>query len=324
VTFAEVLRIPVANTFMAKGVMPFSNELSLGHDRLEGARPAWFAFERADVVICVGYDMVEYHPECGIPTATRPSSTSTRCRRRSTSATSSRWERWETFANAQAIALRATRRRASVQGRARRDRRGSCSIRARRAFPVKPQKIVWDLREVLGPDDIAICDVGAHKMWMSRMYAPSGPTPASSPTGSRRWASPCRERSREARLSRSQGRGRDRRRRVHDELAGDRDGDAHEDAVRGADLERLGIRAHHLAPVRHFGRPSHIAFKNPDFVKYAESFGAKGYRIEKCGDLVPTLRTALAEDTVSIIDCPVDYSENMKLTERLKNLRSPL
>ena len=37
-------------------------------------------------------------------------------------------------------------------------------------FPVKPQKIVWDLREVLGPDDIAISDVGAHKMWMSRMY----------------------------------------------------------------------------------------------------------------------------------------------------------
>src|SRR4030095_2973053 len=42
-------------------------------------------------------------------------------------------------------------------------------------FPVKPQKIVWDVREVLGPDDIAIPDVGAHKMWMSRMYKAEPP-----------------------------------------------------------------------------------------------------------------------------------------------------
>jgi len=76
--------------------------------------------------------------------------------------------------------------------------------------------------------------------------------------------------------------------------------------------------------LRHFGRPSHISFKNPDFVKYAESFGAKGYRVERTEDLVPTLKRAFADETVVIVDCPVDYSENMKLTERLKNLTSPL
>jgi acetolactate synthase-1/2/3 large subunit len=75
--------------------------------------------------------------------------------------------------------------------------------------------------------------------------------------------------------------------------------------------------------LRHFGRPSHIEFKNPDFVKYAESFGAKGYRIQKAEDLVPTLKRALADDTVVIIDCPVDYRENMKLTARLKALAAP-
>jgi acetolactate synthase I/II/III large subunit len=72
-----------------------------------------------------------------------------------------------------------------------------------------------------------------------------------------------------------------------------------------------------------FGRPSHITFKNPDFVKYAESFGAKGYRVETTADLVPTLKQALADDTVAVIDCPVDYSENMKLTQRLKELKWP-
>ena len=72
--------------------------------------------------------------------------------------------------------------------------------------------------------------------------------------------------------------------------------------------------------LRHFGRPAFIDFKNPDFVKYAEAFGAKGYRIEKTEDLVPTIKKAFADNTVVIIDCPVDYRENMKLTERLKKL----
>jgi acetolactate synthase-1/2/3 large subunit len=76
--------------------------------------------------------------------------------------------------------------------------------------------------------------------------------------------------------------------------------------------------------MRHFGRISHVKFNNPDFVKYAESFGAKGYRVEKTPDLVPVLRQALAEPTVTIVDCAVDYRENMKLTERLSNLASPV
>ena len=71
---------------------------------------------------------------------------------------------------------------------------------------------------------------------------------------------------------------------------------------------------------RKFGRSSNISFTNPDFVKYAESFGAKGYKVESAADLVPTLEKALADDTVVIVDCPVDYSENMKLTEKLGNL----
>src|SRR5438093_10744357 len=67
VTFAEVLRIPVANTFMAKGVIPFSNELSLGTTGLKARDLPWVAFDKADVVICVGYDMVEYHPDMWNP-----------------------------------------------------------------------------------------------------------------------------------------------------------------------------------------------------------------------------------------------------------------
>jgi acetolactate synthase I/II/III large subunit len=56
----------------------------------------------------------------------------------------------------------------------------------------------------------------------------------------------------------------------------------------------------------------------------AESFGAKGHQIKAAAHLLPTLRTALAEDGVSIIACPVDYSENIKLTDKLASLRDGL
>ena len=75
---------------------------------------------------------------------------------------------------------------------------------------------------------------------------------------------------------------------------------------------------------KRMGRTSNIAFRNPDFVRYAESFGAKGVRVESADGLLPALHWALAHDTVVLIDCPVDYRENMKLTERLQKLVSPV
>jgi acetolactate synthase-1/2/3 large subunit len=59
-------------------------------------------------------------------------------------------------------------------------------------------------------------------------------------------------------------------------------------------------------------------------VKYAESFGAKGYRITKAEELLPTLKAALADDGVSLISCPVDYSENLRLTDCLGELDETL
>ena len=87
------------------------------------------------------------------------------------------------------------------------------------------------------------------------------------------------------------------------------------------DSEYGVIKWHQL---RRFGRPSHIDFENPGCVKYAESVGAKGYRIKAAGELVPVLAQALADETVVVIDCPVDYSENMKLTEKLGKLVCPI
>ena len=73
-----------------------------------------------------------------------------------------------------------------------------------------------------------------------------------------------------------------------------------------------------------FKRTSNVDFNNPDFIRYAESFGARGYRVEAPGQLQDILKDALSQPTVSIIDCPVDYSENLKLTEQLGNLVCPI
>jgi acetolactate synthase-1/2/3 large subunit len=192
-------------------------------------------------------------------------------------------------------------------------------------FPVKPQKIVWDIREVLGPDDIAISDVGAHKMWMSRMYRAERPNTCIISNGfaSMGIAVPGAI---AAKLAYPE--------RKVIAVTGDAGFMMNSQEIETAlrmktpfviliwnDSEYGLITWHQL---RHFGRPSHISFKNPDFVKYAESFGAKGYRVEKAQDLIPTMKRAFDDNTVVIIDCPVDYSENMKLTHRLKELASPL
>jgi acetolactate synthase I/II/III large subunit len=327
VTFAEVLRIPVANSFMAKGVMPFTNELSLGTIGLKARDLPWFAFEKADVVICVGYDMVEYHPEMWNPNGDKtivhidaiPAEVD---------------ERYivevgvlgDIAVSLKAIALHAKPqrvvpfkavRKAIFEDRAALSRDGG--------FPVKPQKIVWDIREVLGPEDIAISDVGAHKMWMSRMYRAERPNTCIISNGfaSMGIAVPGAI---AAKLAYPE-------RKVM-AVTGDAGFMMNSQEIETGlrmktpfviliwnDSEYGLITWHQL---RHFGRPSHISFKNPDFVKYAESFGAKGYRVEKAQDLVPTLQRAFADNTVVIVDCPVDYSENMKLTQRLKDLASPL
>jgi acetolactate synthase-1/2/3 large subunit len=323
VTFAQDLRIPVANTFMAKGVVPFTNELSLGTIGMKARDLPWFAFDKADVVICVGYDMVEYHADMWNPNADKtiihidalPAEVDEHYivavgvlgRISSSLATIARHAAPQAATPFQAV------RKAIVADRA--------EYAADTAFPVKPQKIVWDLREVLGPDDIAISDVGAHKMWMSRMYRAERPNTCIISNGFAAMgiAVPGAIAAKLAYPDRKVV-------AVTGDAGFMMNSQEIETALRMKtafvvliwnDSEYGLITWHQL---RHFGRPSHIAFKNPDFVKYAESFGAKGYRVERTQDLRPTLERALADNTVVIIDCPVDYAENMLLTQKLQQI----
>jgi len=68
-----------------------------------------------------------------------------------------------------------------------------------------------------------------------------------------------------------------------------------------------------------------LSFGNPDFVKYAESYGARGYRLESAKQFKDLVEQCLETDGVHIIDCPVDYSENDKiLNNTIKEMSAKL
>ncbi len=192
-------------------------------------------------------------------------------------------------------------------------------------FPIKPQRILWCLRQALAADDIVISDVGAHKMWVARMYQTERPNTCIISNGFAAMgiALPGAI---AARLAHPQ--------QQVVAVTGDAgflmNSQELETAVRlgtpmvvliWSDAEYGLITSPQL---KRFGRPNQSTFQNPDFVKYAESFGAKGYRVESAEALMPTLKQALRDDTVAVVDCPVDYSENMKLTEKLGSLACPI
>jgi len=327
VAFAEKLNLPVATTFMAKGAIPFSHPNSLGTVGLQAKDYVACGFDRADVIICVGFDMVEYAPKLWHQDANRkiihidslPAEVDehyilevglTGCIKEALNGIAELAKPMETFL---------------AEGLRNVIRDELSAYQNDTGFPLKPQKIIWDLRQVLEPTDIVISDVGAHKMWMARMYQTEAPNTCIISNGFAAMGIGLPG-AIAAKLTYPE--------RTAVTVTGDAafmmNSQEIETALRIGtpiviviwnDSEYGLIRWHQE---RHFGRACFIDFKNPDFVKYAESFGAKGYRVESADALIPTLKQAIADDTVVVIDVPVDYSENMKLTEKLGNLVCPI
>lgn len=327
VRFAEESLIPVATTFMAKGSMPFSHPLSLGTVGLQASDYVSCGFDRADVVICVGYDMIEYHPHLWHKHKDKKI-----IHLDSIAAEVDEHYVLETGVIGNiAIALQQLSemvlpKNRQPLGELRQVIKDELSKHSSdTGFPVKPQRILADVRRALGDDDIVISDVGAHKMWVARMFQAEAPNSCIISNGfaSMGIAVPgaiaaklaCPEKRVLA-------------------ITGDAgfmmNSQEIETALRlglplvvliWTDSEYGLIKWHQL---RHFGRPSHIEFSNPDFVKYAESFGAKGFRVASAEQLLPTLEAAFEQNTVCLVDCPVDYAENMKLTEKLGELSCPV
>jgi acetolactate synthase-1/2/3 large subunit len=73
-----------------------------------------------------------------------------------------------------------------------------------------------------------------------------------------------------------------------------------------------------------FGRHVDLSFDNPDFMKLADAFGWRGFRVARARDLAPTLEAAFDCGEPALVVVPIDYSENMKLTNRLGDIVCPI
>ncbi|MFA5111805.1 MAG: thiamine pyrophosphate-dependent enzyme, partial [Desulfobaccales bacterium] len=189
------------------------------------------------------------------------------------------------------------------------------------SYPVKPQRLVADTRAALGRDDIVLVDSGAVKMWLARLYPTYRPNTClvSNGLSTMGFALPG---ALGVKLAAP----------LQKVLAVTGDGGflMNSQEIETALRENIPFviliwvdGSYGLIKWKmdmKLGRSSHVDFGNPDFVRYAESFGAKGYLIRAADELLPTLKHALADNTVSVIACPVDYSENTKLTEKLEHL----
>lgn len=327
--FAEHFQIPIVNSFMAKGVVPhYRNPLSMGTVGLQKGDYENAGFSESDLIICIGFDMVEYHPHLWNPNRqhtilhidTTPSEVD-----------SSYMPDVELVGNIgrnlKAL-INQTSPNTEIPGifplrNAMFDEMNKHANSSE--WPLKPQKIIWDLRTAMDKEDIAISDVGAHKMWMARFFRSEKPNTCIISNGfaSMGIAVPGAIGAKLAYPEKSIV-------AVTGDAGFMMNSQEIETALRYEvpfviliwNDSQYGLI--NWKQKRRYGRPAHIDFNNPDFVKYAEAFGAKGIRINQAEELLPALENALTDKTVTIIDCPVDYSENDRLTQLLGNVISEI
>lgn len=328
IRFSEELGIKVANSFHGKGVMPDDHPNGIGtlgfmrHDYVN------FGFDNADVVIAVGYELQEFDPVRINPQGDKKII---------------HIHRFPAEVDAHYsvdvgivgdISDSLNQLTEAMDGRRFDDvgvpgsglldeefARGQQDSR----FPLAPQRVVADTREALGRSDVVLVDTGATKMWMARLYPTYERNTCliSNGLSTMGFALPG---AMGVKLARPECK----------VLAVVGDGAflMNSQEIETAVREKIplvvliwedgGYGLIEWKMDLELGEHHYVCFGNPDIVKYAESFGAKGYRISSAEELLPTLRAALDDDGVSLIACPVDYSENLRLTDRLGELDETL
>ena len=335
--FARGLHVPVAATFMGKGAIDDRSHLSLMAVGLQARDHVLSGFDRADLVICVGYDLVEWAPARWNPDGrkrivhidTQPAEVDAQYQpeieligdiegslRRLLSAVLPRGISGRDAGERHAA--RETLVHSDLRTALLEELAGTASPVGDDALPITPQRAIADLREALGPADIVVSDVGAHKVWVARLYQAYEPNTVIISNGF-------------AAMGISLP-GAIAAKLVHPDrkvvaLCGDggflMNSQEIETAKRiGANVTVVVWRDDGYGLIdwkqrNEFGRPFGVEFGNPDFVDYARSFGIAGFRPTSAGDLLPTLRRALDVDGPSLVEVPIDYRENLRLTERL-------
>ena len=312
--FAELLCIPVVTTFMGKGAVSAKSESCIGAIGLQNDRQINDVFSRTDLIIAVGYGLVEYAPKNWNPKLNK--------RIIHIDFTSSEVDLH--YVPEVEIVSDIRESLDLLEGMLSTNKKSQFAIDLHNNFrdeferigvektwPVRPPQVLYGIRNVLDDSDILISDVGTCKFWaakffpvydnntfiLSNGFASMG---ISIPTAA------------VAKLVYPD--------RKVVALCGD-----------GAflmnlqDLETAVRMKLNMAIVvfndssynlikwksmKKFGTSYGVDFTNPDFIKVAEGFGAVGLRLQTAGDFEPMLQEALNSEVPVIIDVPIDYSDN--------------
>ena len=311
---SQAAGLPVAETFMGKGALDFEDRLALGTVGVDDADYELAGFGDADLVIAIGYDLVEQAPEhwngerdkvivvidsvgAEIDAAYVP--------------------RLELVGDLRHVLTRLADActdgaRRETPGRSRLRDAVRARLQAGRddgAFPVTPSRAVWELRVALGRDDMLVADVGLHKQWIARMFGAHEPNTVFISNGLA--AMGCA-------LPRAIG-----AKLVHPErkvVAVSGDGGLMMNVQELETAMRLGTAvvcvvwedgcysAIDHKQRKRFGASFGVRIGNPDFVTLAESFGMPAWRCASADDFGRRLRDALALDVPSMVVLPVDAS----------------
>ncbi len=326
--FATTLKIPVVNTMMAKGIIPYNNAYSMWSIGIPQKDFQNKILDDADLVIAIGYDIVEFAPnKWNEKNNHKIIHIDTRAAHVNKLYQPEVEIIGDISESLRSILHRCSRTTEPVQALKIKEQMviNHSEYDKDFSFPVKPQKILSDIRSILKEEDILISDVGAHKMWIARDYHCYKPNTCIISNGFATMgiALPGAIAAKLINPDKNV-------------LAVTGDGgfmmnsQELETALRiGTPIVVLIFNDCSYGLIKwkqedQFKKHCYVDFTNPDFVKYAESMGAKGYRINQTEELIPVLTEAFQQQVPCVIDCPVDYRENVKLTEELSAIYESL
>lgn len=321
--FIDTTGIPFFNTQMGKGVIDERNSFFLGTAALSTGDYLHCAIDRADLIINVGHDVIEKPPffmEEGGKTVIHVNYKAAQVDQvyfpqvevvGDLSQSLSRLK--DALGKLDADFSYFMRIKEQVDKHL---KDGSDDPR----FPIIPQRIVADIRKVMGDDDIIALDNGMYKIWFARNYYAYQPNTILLDNALATMGAGLPSAMMAAKLNPTK--------RVM-AICGDggfmMNSQEIETAIRlncNLIITVLSDNSYGMirwkqaqAGFKDWG----LQFNNPDFVKYAESYGAHGHRITNTEDLVATYENAFNTGGVHLVEVPVDYSENTKvLIDELK------
>ncbi|HEY3775101.1 MAG TPA: acetolactate synthase large subunit [Solirubrobacteraceae bacterium] len=320
--FVHTTGIPVAETFMAKGLIDYEDSHALGTVGLQSRDYEMAGFDDADVVISVGYDLVEHKPENWNPKQNKQIVVIDTVPAEIDEFFVPAVELVGDIASVLARLAAGCSRRTS--GPPESDRLRELTLGALRDgarddhFPMRPARVLADLRSLLGRTDLLISDVGLHKLWIGRVFPAHEPGTVLIANGlaGMGFALPTAIAAKLVHPSR------------------------HVVTVSGdggflMNCQELETAVRLRTPVvnviwenqqfgsivwkqdKKFGRHFGVDFGPTDFVKLAEAFGAAAWRCADAEDFAVRLRHALTLDVPSVIVVPIDYSIDVAISREL-------